>query len=124
MVQILSIDSVILTEYYQYTVYSPLVQLVERRTVNPYVAGSSPAGGAKFTKNLGQYSRGFFILRHHDRFAINVIDGWPPHSSPAGGAKFTKTSVKMAGFSLFCDIMIASQSMSLTDGHPPLSYNI
>ncbi len=25
---------------------SPLVQLVERRTVNPYVAGSSPAGGA------------------------------------------------------------------------------
>ncbi len=29
---------------------SPLVQLVERRTVNPYVAGSSPAGGAKFKK--------------------------------------------------------------------------
>lgn len=29
---------------------SPLVQLVERRTVNPYVAGSSPAGGAKFQK--------------------------------------------------------------------------
>ena len=27
---------------------SPLVQLVERRTVNPYVAGSSPAGGATF----------------------------------------------------------------------------
>ncbi len=27
---------------------SPLVQLVERRTVNPYVAGSSPAGGAIF----------------------------------------------------------------------------
>lgn len=30
--------------------HSPLVQLVERRTVNPYVAGSSPAGGAKFQK--------------------------------------------------------------------------
>ena len=28
-------------------VYSPVVQLVEHRTVNPYVAGSSPAGGAK-----------------------------------------------------------------------------
>ena len=28
--------------------YSPVVQSVERRTVNPYVAGSSPAGGAKF----------------------------------------------------------------------------
>lgn len=25
---------------------SPIVQLVERRTVNPYVAGSSPAWGA------------------------------------------------------------------------------
>ncbi len=28
---------------------SSLVQSVERRTVNPYVAGSSPAGGAKFS---------------------------------------------------------------------------
>ena len=27
---------------------SSLAQLVERRTVNPQVAGSSPAGGAKF----------------------------------------------------------------------------
>lgn len=26
--------------------YSPVVQLVERRTVNPYVTGSSPVGGA------------------------------------------------------------------------------
>ena len=26
--------------------YSPVVQLVERWTVNPYVAGSSPARGA------------------------------------------------------------------------------
>ena len=30
--------------------FSSLVQSVERRTVNPYVAGSSPAGGAKFLK--------------------------------------------------------------------------
>ena len=29
---------------------SSIVQSVERRTVNPYVAGSSPAGGAKFKK--------------------------------------------------------------------------
>ena len=28
--------------------YSPVVQLVERWTVNPYVAGSSPARGANF----------------------------------------------------------------------------
>jgi hypothetical protein len=31
-------------------VYSLIVQLVEHRTVNPYVAGSSPARGAKFRK--------------------------------------------------------------------------
>ena len=32
---------------------SSLVQSVERRTVNPYVAGSSPAGGAtKLSLNL------------------------------------------------------------------------
>ena len=31
-----------------YQIYSSLVQSVERWTVNPYVAGSSPAGGAKF----------------------------------------------------------------------------
>ena len=30
------------------SVYSSLVQSVERWTVNPYVAGSSPAGGANF----------------------------------------------------------------------------
>ena len=29
------------------THYSLIAQLVERRTVNPQVAGSSPAGGAK-----------------------------------------------------------------------------
>lgn len=26
---------------------APLAQLVEQRTVNPFVAGSSPAGGAR-----------------------------------------------------------------------------
>ena len=34
-------------------VYSPVVQLVEHRTVNPYVAGSSPAGGAKLGAGAG-----------------------------------------------------------------------
>ncbi len=29
---------------------SSIVQSVERRTVNPYVTGSSPVGGAKFRK--------------------------------------------------------------------------
>ena len=32
--------------------YSSLVQSVERWTVNPYVAGSSPAGGANFSFGL------------------------------------------------------------------------
>ncbi|SON48001.1 protein of unknown function [Vibrio tapetis subsp. tapetis] len=39
------IESVSLTQ-----TCSLLVQLVERRTVNPYVAGSSPAKGATFKK--------------------------------------------------------------------------
>ena len=34
------------------TSYSPLVQSVERRTVNPYVAGSSPARGAKLKTGI------------------------------------------------------------------------
>lgn len=32
---------------------SPVVQLVERRTVNPYVTGSSPVGGAKIVEEFG-----------------------------------------------------------------------
>ena len=38
---------------------SSVVQSVERRTVNPYVAGSSPAGGAK--NNKGNQMVAFFI---------------------------------------------------------------
>ena len=33
---------------------SLLVQLVERRTVNPYVTGSSPVEGAKFISSLNR----------------------------------------------------------------------
>jgi hypothetical protein len=38
---------------------SLLVQLVERRTVNPYVAGSSPAKGATLKSLV--FGRGFFM---------------------------------------------------------------
>ena len=41
----LNIRSVLETK----TIYSPLVQSVERWTVNPYVASSSLAGGANLT---------------------------------------------------------------------------
>jgi hypothetical protein len=62
-----------------YTCYSPLVQLVERWTVNPYVAGSSPAGGAnaliqKFYSPLVQLV---------ERWTVNP---YVAGSSPAGGA--------------------------------------
>ncbi len=40
---------------------SSLVQSVERRTVNPYVAGSSPAGGAK-KNSQGSLMVAFFIF--------------------------------------------------------------
>ncbi|CAH1545572.1 hypothetical protein THF5H11_60019 [Vibrio jasicida] len=40
---------------------SSLAQLVERRTVNPQVAGSSPAGGAKFPKSPVE-KLGFFRI--------------------------------------------------------------
>ena len=39
---------------------SSLAQLVERRTVNPQVAGSSPAGGAKFRK-AASLDAAFFV---------------------------------------------------------------
>lgn len=45
-----NIDTQNLARYHPPRNYSSLVQSVERRTVNPYVAGSSPAGGAKFKK--------------------------------------------------------------------------
>lgn len=36
--------------------YSPIVQLVERWTVNPYVAGSSPARGAILSQIFKVYT--------------------------------------------------------------------
>src|ERR1017187_10725887 len=38
-------------------VYSPVAQLVERRTVNPLVVGSSPTRGAKYHLNSSSYRR-------------------------------------------------------------------
>ena len=40
---------------------SPIAQLVEQRTVNPFVAGSSPARGATFKGQIRKDS-GFFHL--------------------------------------------------------------
>ncbi len=40
---------------------SSLAQLVERRTVNPQVAGSSPAGGAKIHKRPHHLMRPFYF---------------------------------------------------------------
>ena len=41
---------------------SPLVQLVERRTVNPQVTGSSPVGGAKL-KEAASLDAAFLHLK-------------------------------------------------------------
>ena len=41
-------------------IFSSIVQLVERRTVNPYVTGSSPVGGAKL--NALSLTRHFCFL--------------------------------------------------------------
>ena len=41
---------------------SLIAQLVERRTVNPQVPGSSPGRGAKLKKRLGQCPRRFLFL--------------------------------------------------------------
>ena len=42
---------------------SPIAQLVEQRTVNPFVAGSSPARGAKFKSQILVIKSGFFRLK-------------------------------------------------------------
>ena len=44
--------------------YSSLVQSVERWTVNPYVAGSSPAGGANFFLLDSFYLSPFIKAKH------------------------------------------------------------
>ncbi|SIP73007.1 hypothetical protein XIS1_1700058 [Xenorhabdus innexi] len=41
---------------------SSIVQSVERRTVNPYVTGSSPVGGAKFKEARFSYAESGFLL--------------------------------------------------------------
>ena len=45
---------------------APLAQSVEQRTVNPFVAGSSPAGGAYKTANLAV----FFVLNLQLKFVF------------------------------------------------------
>ena len=70
---------------------SPIAQSVERRTVNPQVAGSSPARGAKFSSKIGhrqlanlKYSP---IAQSVERRTVNPqVAG----SSPARGARNSK----------------------------------
>ena len=58
---------------------SSLVQSVERRTVNPYVAGSSPAGGASFHS---------LVVQSVERRTVNpYVTG----SSPVEGANLSAT---------------------------------
>ena len=52
---------------------SPIAQLVEQRTVNPFVAGSSPARGAIFKSPVLEKVRGFSYIptigpREHNRY--------------------------------------------------------
>ncbi len=58
-----TVDQTAKTDYYvrrSAEHYSLIAQLVEQRTVNPFVAGSSPARGAKFKalylKKYGAFS--------------------------------------------------------------------
>ena len=53
---------------------SSVVQSVERRTVNPYVTGSSPVRGAKFKKPA--FRAGFLLFR------IREIVGWQLDATP------------------------------------------
>jgi hypothetical protein len=41
--------------------YSALAQLVEQMTVNHWVAGSSPAGGAKYSKKASALAEAFLF---------------------------------------------------------------
>ena len=47
------------------TSYSPIAQLVEQRTVNPCVPGSSPGWGAKLKEPL-QTMWGFFTIHRRN----------------------------------------------------------
>ena len=44
------------------TAYSPIAQLVEQRTVNPCVPGSSPGWRAIYEKPSSLFDEGFFIV--------------------------------------------------------------
>ena len=59
---------------------SSLVQSVERRTVNPYVTGPSPVGGARRKKNFLSSS----LVQSVERRTVNPYVTGP---SPVGGAK-------------------------------------
>ena len=52
--------------------HSALAQLVEQMTVNHWVAGSSPAGGAKFRKPRTAW---FFYFRRSNCSAYGQISG-------------------------------------------------
>ena len=59
-----TVDQTVKTDYYARRSaehYSLIAQLVEQRTVNPFVAGSSPARGAKL-RALHRNMWGFFVL--------------------------------------------------------------
>ena len=51
---------------------SSLVQSVERRTVNPYVAGSSPVGGAKTLRHKISQELIFFVPKNPRHAFIEV----------------------------------------------------
>ncbi len=54
---------------------SPIAQLVEQRTVNPCVPGSSPGWGAKFGSQILAIKSGFFILK----MALTRLLPWLTH---------------------------------------------
>lgn len=73
--------------------YSSLAQLVEQRTVNPLVAGSSPAGGAIWDSSLRGRSAGLknrrMKVRHLPVPPLGAIDeSAKSPASQAGGCEF------------------------------------
>ncbi len=55
---------------------SSVVQSVERRTVNPYVTGSSPVRGAKFKNPAQGNLSGIFAFRDPLRSPKHAILSW------------------------------------------------
>ncbi len=63
-----TVDQTAKTDYYARRSaehYSLIAQLVEQRTVNPFVAGSSPARGAKLEASYLQKYGAFSFLKPH-----------------------------------------------------------